>query len=63
MEKKICRDCKREFIPIKPEHELCYECWDKYNRRCVHCNKIINGAPPNYRYCDECNYKLFHSNK
>lgn len=63
---KICKYCKKEFTPMKPGHDSCHDCWMKHeyvptDRRCENCGRSINYQPSNYRYCDECNRKIFHS--
>lgn len=62
---KICKYCKKEFTPMKPDHDACYDCWMEHeyvptDRRCKNCGRPINHKPSNYRYCDECNLKLYH---
>ena len=40
-----------------------FEAWERHNRRCIECGKIINDLPNNWKLCSECNYKLFHNHK
>lgn len=42
-----------------PNKKLCLDCNSK--RKCKNCGKSIADKPYDYKYCDECNLKLFHS--
>lgn len=55
----LCLICgrKKEY-PNKP---LCFACNSK--RKCKNCGKPIVNQPYEYKYCDECNLKLFHNKK
>lgn len=54
MQKKICIDCNKEFIPIKPDHTRCHRCWRIYDRKCLDCGADISTHPKNHLYCDHC---------
>lgn len=55
----LCLICKKpKEYPNKP---LCLACNSK--RKCKNCGKSIANLPYDYKYCSDCNFKLFHSNK
>lgn len=62
---KKCLKCKKDFEPIKVEHEFCPSCWDKVykeshpeqfktHRLCLDCKRNIDYQPDNFKFCPSC---------